>query len=365
VNPTSAPISTPPEANLSIEQVSVPITGVEGFLLAANDSGLFAGASVPNPGVWDERVWRSTDSGASWQEVLSVTGEGIVVDLVGAGEEIDVLVSGHVVEGPSYVYRSRDGGETWTRLELPTPDGAVGVLATSIAVGDSTVVIGESWNGVVEESFNDGAVLSSTPAGVRALAWRLNGDALEAPVQIAANGEVRDLAWTGSAYVAVGLGEVSSNRPGIWMSSDGVAWHAGRVPDIPRGVTTDGLKAIVVSGNGGVIALADIAGATNVDTLLYVMSDSGEWSLVQLDGYRFVGAVGMAWGFVATAPLSNGVGVAVVSSHDGETWEAGSRTDAYFARGVATPSGAFVTGVSVNGDSMDAGASGIWRLTTP
>lgn len=366
--PSTASAPAVPEV-IRIEPVAIPITGTEGFLLTANDLGLFASATVPNPDMWDERVWRSTDEGASWQEVLTVIDDGIVVDIAAKGEEIAaVVMSRHVVDGPSFLYRSLDGGETWDRIEVPEPDGIVGMALAGVAFGDTTVLVGTVWNDVLDESFDGGQVMTSTPMGVRSVAWVLDGDTFSDPVDISPEGWLSDVLWTGDMFVTAGVTagreSLDSARPAIWTSVDGTDWVSNPIPDLPQGIQRGDMRSVVLSGNGAVIATgdaipenADTENSTN-STLVYVRGDAGDWSMVHVTEYPFGYAVGTEWGFVAGAGIRGSDGTVVISSNDGTEWMTASDTDIRLGFGTSTSAGAFLSGSSADEDGV-----GIWLLT--
>ena len=99
-------------------------------------------------------VYRSRDGGASWERVLFVS------DAVGFNDlALDVrnprrlfaaawkaqrkpwtIESGSADPAEHGLYRSADGGETWTRVPLPTGDAAVGKIAVEISPADPSRV---------------------------------------------------------------------------------------------------------------------------------------------------------------------------------------------------------------------------------
>jgi photosystem II stability/assembly factor-like uncharacterized protein len=101
-----------------------------------------AGASGPTLAVVDDRLWRTSDSGASWTELEPSVpgGERIVaIGIDPAFPSTVFLGSSDALEARGSVLRSGDGGETWTRLER-YPGTAVS--APEIAVSPSGVSVG-------------------------------------------------------------------------------------------------------------------------------------------------------------------------------------------------------------------------------
>jgi uncharacterized repeat protein (TIGR01451 family) len=67
-------------------------------------------------------VYRSTDSGSTWSQVLATT-DALVLDLVAVRDSADQLIVFAVGSG-AQVWRSMDGGDTWFRAAAGLPDWA-------------------------------------------------------------------------------------------------------------------------------------------------------------------------------------------------------------------------------------------------
>ena len=129
----------------------------------------------------DRGIYRTTNGGESWEQVLFVDESTGGVDIVMSPEDPDLLFAamwqvemktwGRVSGGPgSGIFVSRDGGESWTRMEgngLPTrPFGKVGLAMTP---GNPTRIYalietgrGQLWNG---ETTDEGALWRSDDLG--------------------------------------------------------------------------------------------------------------------------------------------------------------------------------------------------------
>ncbi|HSR40560.1 MAG TPA: hypothetical protein VLL48_00270, partial [Longimicrobiales bacterium] len=96
-------------------------------------------------------VFRTTDGGRSWERVLYID-EGVgVIDLVLNPENPDVLYAAtydkarlpwqYVNGGPeSGIYRTTDGGDSWSRLGGGLPDGRIGRIGLDIYRSDPDIV---------------------------------------------------------------------------------------------------------------------------------------------------------------------------------------------------------------------------------
>ncbi|NIP60680.1 MAG: glycosyl hydrolase, partial [Gemmatimonadetes bacterium] len=131
----------------------------------------------PNP---ERGVYRSTDGGESWERVLFVSDSTGAVDLSmnpgnprvlyaamwRAERKPWTLISGAREGG---IYKTTDGGESWTRLEEGLPDGLVGKIGVSVSPADPSRVYA-----VVEAGGGQGGVYRSDDAG---RSWtRVNAD---------------------------------------------------------------------------------------------------------------------------------------------------------------------------------------------
>lgn len=99
----------------------------------------------PNP---DRGVYKTTDGGKSWKKVLFVNDSTGAADLSMAEGNPKVLFAAMwefrrypwtmVDGGPgSGLYRSTDGGETWTKLTKGLPEGPLGRIAVGVAPSNS------------------------------------------------------------------------------------------------------------------------------------------------------------------------------------------------------------------------------------
>ena len=131
-------------------------------------------------------VFRTTDAGATWEHVLFVDADTGVIDLAYAPDnprfvyaaawQIEIRTSGRTSGGPgSGLYRSRDGGDTWVRLEgAGLPDPPLGKIGLAVSADDPDRVYT-----LIETSSNRDFAPSDPFAGVlwrsddRGDSWRL------------------------------------------------------------------------------------------------------------------------------------------------------------------------------------------------
>ncbi|MFB0536885.1 MAG: hypothetical protein ACETWR_18125 [Anaerolineae bacterium] len=104
----------------------------------ADDGVMLAGSSAYL------KMWRSTDGGDTWGEVLSAGVAAIALSP-------DFPTDGLAFAGSGDLYRSTDGGLTWTQVPYPTP-----IFVTSLALSpnlsnDGTLFAG-TWDGLLRST---------------------------------------------------------------------------------------------------------------------------------------------------------------------------------------------------------------------
>ena len=95
-------------------------------------------------------VYKTVDGGRSWKKVLYINENTGIADLVMDPDGKTVYASsyqhrrhawGHFKEGPhTAIYRSKDGGDSWEKLEKGLPTGNTGRIALDIARSNPNVV---------------------------------------------------------------------------------------------------------------------------------------------------------------------------------------------------------------------------------
>lgn len=100
--------------------------------------------SIGSPG----RIYKTSDWGASWRKVYHNDDSLIFMDAIEFWDDDRGLVFGDPVDGLVFLLESKDGGETWSRINskiIPSADGTAGFAAsgTSIALGED----GKAWIG--------------------------------------------------------------------------------------------------------------------------------------------------------------------------------------------------------------------------
>ena len=123
-------------------------------------------------GASEERgVFRTRDGGASWDKVLYIDADTGVTDMVMDPDDPDTVIAAtyqrrrteccFIGGGPgSGIYRTRDGGDSWTQLTAGLPDGNLGRIGLDIYQRDGSLVIA-----TVEAAAPEGGIYRSSDGG--------------------------------------------------------------------------------------------------------------------------------------------------------------------------------------------------------
>ena len=194
--------STPP-ADLSLSIVRPPVPGARLFTHPQNSGIVFALSA---------HLYRSGDGGASWTN-LTALGDASVIgpgqhDLAVSPRDPDLVI----VANDAGVWRSADGGLSWSGLNQSLPNLRVRkILATPIGLAGTRVLV--DGHGVLEQQ--PGSDSEWRPLGDAQLSSRLESDAAQRhnfSLQLGA--EITALAASGDTLYA----GASDGR--IWVSLD-------------------------------------------------------------------------------------------------------------------------------------------------
>jgi len=119
----------------------------------------------------DRGLFKTTDAGKTWKNILSVSENTGVTDVVMDPKNPDMLIAAsyqrrrHVwtlIDGgpESAMYKSTDAGATWTKVTSGLPSGEVGRIGLAISPADSRVVYA-----TIEASDKKGGIFRSTDYG--------------------------------------------------------------------------------------------------------------------------------------------------------------------------------------------------------
>jgi photosystem II stability/assembly factor-like uncharacterized protein len=217
-----------------------------------NPDQVFA-AVLGNPfGANSERgVYRSKDGGKNWEKVLFVNDKTGAMDLVMDPNNPRILFAGMwqvqrkpwtlIDGGPDGgVYQSKDGGDSWTKLESGLPTGILGKIGIAISPANSQRV----W------------VLVETPEDAKGGLYR-SDDGGKAFTRISGDRELRTRHWYYTHVFADPKDEetVYVNNVNFWKSTDG-GKNFNRIR-VPHGdnhdlwINPDNTKVMIHSNDGG------------------------------------------------------------------------------------------------------------------
>jgi hypothetical protein len=294
--------------------VPEPVAALSGrtirALLAANGA-LFAGA--------DDGVYQSADGGRSWR--LTGAAGQIVWELTADPQDAHTI---HAGTQPPALYRSRDGGDSWVRIELLgrvprserwcLPNSPAGARARGLAIDPSDP--DRWWVGV-----EVGGVLTSTDAGA---SWSCVEPGSDPDIHVL----VAHPGRPGVLYATTGLGRFADDpqpmrerTAGLFGSEDGGgSWRylwAGLEPRYTRPMCIDRRTPHALTVGCAPSAFSSHRDPGGAHSMLYQSADAGATWRSLGDADHSPSAANIL--SVAVAP--DGPGCVLVGTDTGELWQ--------------------------------------------
>ena len=208
---------------------------VTGDIQFAPSNGNIAYASTGDDDsfFWGQGVMKSTDAGVTWARIDNGSAaNGIENGTVLSKLTVDptnantVLAAGYLKQDPSggnfysFVFRSTDGGATWTKATIPTTPGSnqAGFRSLAIESGCPTnlwIVDNYSTANQIKRSTNGGANWST----ITASGLPITTSAGNSKITV----QHSSCAGSGTVYISVRTGDGlagSANYPGVYVSTD-------------------------------------------------------------------------------------------------------------------------------------------------
>ena len=215
-----------------------------------------AGGSLWGPSE-DRGVFRTGDGGQSWDKVLYVDANTGVTDMVMDPDDPDTVIAAtyqrrrtaccFIGSGPgSGIYRTTDGGDSWTKLTTGLPRGDLGRIGLDIFRGDGSLVIA-----TVEATAPDGGIYRSSDGGD---SWDQLNDVNPRPMYFS---QIRiDPNNAGRVYVLGGGLLVSDDGGVTFRPTEATGIH----PDLhAMWIDPDNSNTVLLGHDGGVFTSADRA----------------------------------------------------------------------------------------------------------
>ena len=205
------------------------------------------------------RIFRTTDAGAHWSLVYSTTQQGVFLDAIEFWDALHGIAMSDPVDGRFFLLITSDGGTTWTRVPPERIPVALPGEAAFAASGSCLVVQGSSNAWIGTGGGAKARVFRSTDGGH---SWSV----AETPVQAgSASSGIFSVAFKDARHgVAVG-GDYQQPRGAslnVALSDDGGrAWRLGKGP-LPPGYMS---AVSYVPGGSRVIAVGLAGTAMSVD----------------------------------------------------------------------------------------------------
>jgi len=216
-----------------------------------------AGGSLWGPSE-DRGVFRTRDGGESWDKVLHIDTDTGVTDMVMDPDDPDTVIAAtyqrrrtaccFIGGGPgSGIYRTRNGGDSWTQLTAGLPGGDLGRIGLAVYQRDGSLIIA-----TVEASAPDGGIYRSSDGGD---SWDKINDLNPRPMYFS---QIRiDPNDARRVYVLAGGLLISDDGGVTFRPSEAAGIH----PDLhAMWIDPDNSDTVLLGHDGGVLMSAD--GAT-------------------------------------------------------------------------------------------------------
>lgn len=199
----------------------------------------------------DRGLYKSTDNGAAWQQVLAIDENTGVVDVVMDPRDPDVLYAASyqrrrhiwtlINGGPgSGLHKTTDGGRTWTRLTNGLPGVDLGRIGLALAGPDPDVVYA-----IVEAAEGKGGFFRSRDGGLN---WEKRDDYMSSSPQYY-NEIVADPRDVDRVYSMDTFMMVTEDGGKEWQR---VGWEAKHVDEHALWIDPDDTRHMLTGNDGGV-----------------------------------------------------------------------------------------------------------------
>lgn len=270
-----------PESSAFAEVTNRWIDTVNGVI--AHGSGLIAvGAQqLFDASLANAEAWTSTD-GATWTRAVVSDATDATMNLVYPVADGYVAIgtdgySPHAgMERGTAIWTSPDGAR-WSRLPTSAVPSGVAIAGVAEANGRFVAVGGPALGAATPGGVGTSLIWISSDGIHFESAARIPGTPV--PSVLPSDAVLRGVAWTGSAFVAVG--HHPSGGAFALRSSDGLSWRA---TDLPAGAAAEAYVTGVVDTRAGLLVMGSaLAGASGTDQgIAWASRDGTSWQLLGL-----------------------------------------------------------------------------------
>jgi photosystem II stability/assembly factor-like uncharacterized protein len=198
-------------------------------------------------------IYRTSDSGKTWQHVFEEKRAGIFFDAVAFWDRKHGIVLSDPVDGKFALFTTADGGTTWKQIPAAALPAALPNEGAFAASNSCLTVQGASNVWFATGGANVARVLRSSDRGKT---WNVAGTPMH-PTN--ASSGIFSLAFEDAKYgIAVGgdyAHPESSDLPSVLLTSDGGASWRETLPTTPRGVYLSSVAFVWTPGKDSLTAV--------------------------------------------------------------------------------------------------------------
>jgi hypothetical protein len=340
-SPTTAPEATPPPPPLTVAEswqlVSDPMLftdGTQTSSIAQATGALIIGGTDFESWPWEATVWRSTDGGATWTRLApDALGAGEIQSVAADGDTV-IAVGNEVVDLPNdwtedrhAIWASSDAGLTWERVPFDEAVFGAGFVWRVVEGGSGFVATGRQCVGPLDTEQEASGLLGDCSVEEWVVWSSVDGFTWERrSAEVVPGAGLYDIQEFGIGLVIAGSWFATDSSFGVaavWLSEDGTAWTRHELPVAGGPDLQPSVVAGIEAGGPGLVAVGWEGGQVD-EPRIWTSPDGATWtpldSLPSFENVTLWTLARVGTRLVAAGGYLGQVSPVVWWSDDGLTW---------------------------------------------